>query len=159
MERRFFNETKRALFWAALAAECAGETHVTGNRIAAALLRSDSVRDFCSRAQIESARVLDAVDDPQTLSFDECERRVRSELARDGVELGSQQHRARVQLRPIDPVVRGVLDLIIERHGHVGVSPLELLRDLIRADPSLAARLMPHGLDADAIHAAIEEES
>ncbi|MGZ5459568.1 MAG: hypothetical protein ACXW5U_10880 [Thermoanaerobaculia bacterium] len=37
------------MFWVALAAQCAGETHVTGNRIVVALFRTDSVRELCSR--------------------------------------------------------------------------------------------------------------
>ena len=148
-------ETKRAMFWAALAAQCAGETQVTGSRIVAALFRADSVREFCSRAQIDSARVMDAVEDPQALSFAECERRVRSELAANGLELGSREHQETVQRRPLDPAVRGVFDRMIEQHGQIGVSPLELLLDLIRADAALAERLAPHGLSAEAIRAAI----
>ena len=148
-------ETKRAMFWAALAAQCAGETHMTANRIVAALLRADTIREFCSRAHIDAARVMEAVEDPQALSFDECERRVRSELAAKGLELASREHQATVQLRPLDPAVRGVFDRVIERHGHIGVSPLELLLDLMRADAALAGRLAPHGLSAEAIRAAI----
>ena len=148
-------ETKRAMFWAALAAQCAEETQVTESRIVAALLRADSIKEFCSRAQIDGERVMDAVEDPQALSFAECERRVRSELAANGLELGSREHQDTVQRRPLDPAVRGVFDRMIERHGQIGVSPLELLLDLIRADAALAERLAPHGLNAEAIRAVI----
>jgi hypothetical protein len=151
MDRSSSLETKRAMFWAALAAQCAGETVVTRNRIVAALLRAGSVRELCSRARIDSARLLDAVDDPQALSFEECERRVRGELTTKAIELGSEEHRSGVQLRPMEPVAREVFDGIIERQGHIGVAALELLLALIRADPVLAQRLAPHGLTAQAI--------
>jgi len=149
-------ETKWAMFWAALVAQCANETFVTANRIVASLTRTDSVRAFLSRAQIDAARVLEAIEELHTLSFDECARRVECELASTGIELGSANHRARVQLRPIEPVARAVFDKVIEQHGHIGVSPLELLLDLLRADPVLASRLAPLGL-ADAIRTELEE--
>lgn len=143
-------ETRQALFRAALVAQCAAETHVTTNRIAAALLRTAAVRELCARAQIDPVRLFDAVDDPGALSFEQCERIVTNELARDGVELGSREHQERVQLRPMEPVVREVLDRALERHGRIDVSPPELLRDLIGADRRLAERLAPHGLSAAA---------
>jgi hypothetical protein len=146
------------MFWAALAAECSGETSMTANRIAASLLRTNTLRTFCSRAQIDDALLLSAIDDPQTSSFEECERRVMRKLAEDRIEFGSKEHQATVQRRPLEPVVRRVLDPIIERHGGIGVSPLVLLRDLIRAEPVLAERLAPHGLNLDAISAALENE-
>lgn len=125
-------ESKRAMLRAALAAQSAGETHVTARRIVASLLRADTVREFCSRAQIDSARVLDAVGD----------------------EFDSTEYQAPIERRPVEPLVRGVLDKVIEQHGQIGVSPLELLLDLMRADPALAERLAPHGLHAAAIRAA-----
>jgi hypothetical protein len=103
-------ETKWAMFWAALAAQCAGETHMTANRIVAALLRANTIREFCSRAQIDSARVMNALEDPQRMTFEECERRVRSQLAVHGLELGSREHQATIQSRPLEPAVRGVFD-------------------------------------------------
>src|SRR5688572_32315156 len=48
-------ETKWAMFWAALAAQCAGETHMTANRIAAALLRSEEHTLNSSHSQISYA--------------------------------------------------------------------------------------------------------
>lgn len=150
-------ETKLAMFWVALAAQCAGETHVTAKRIVAALLRTDSVRELCSRKQIDSARLFAAVEEPGTPSFEECQRRVRGDLAEKGLAFASKEHQASVQLRPLDPVAMGVVGAILERDGHLGASPLELLLDLIRADPGLAELLAPHGLDAESIRAALEE--
>ncbi|SRR5688572_29945187 len=124
-------ESKWAMFRAALVAQSAGETHITAKRIVASLLRANSVREFCSRAQIDSARVLDAVSD----------------------EFDSTVDQAPIEHRPVEPLVRGVLDKVIEQHGQIGVSPLELLLDLMRADPALAERLAPHGLNAAAIRA------
>jgi hypothetical protein len=124
-------ESKWAMFRAALAAQSAGETHITAKRIVASLLRANMVREFCARAQIDSARVLDAVGD----------------------EFDSTEHQAPIEYRPVEPLVKGVLDKVIEQHGHIGVSPLELLLDLMRADPALAERLAPHGLNAAAISA------
>jgi hypothetical protein len=113
--------------------------------------------DFCLREQIESARVLEALeDDPSRLSFDECERRVRNRLADQGVEFGSNEHRGTIQYRPVEPIVREVLDKVVEQHGNMGISPLELLLILIRADPALAERLAQRGLRADAISAALD---
>src|SRR6185503_53388 len=56
-------ESKWVMFRAALAAQSAGETHITAKRIVASLLRAHTVREFCSRAQIDAARVLDTVSD------------------------------------------------------------------------------------------------
>jgi hypothetical protein len=125
-------ETKWAMFRAAWAAQYAGEQTVTARRIAAALLSADSVREFCARARIDSALVLEVLGDP-------CDREARSR------EPGS------IQERPLDPAVRLSFDPIIERHGHVGVPPLELLQHLIRSDRALAELVAPHGLTADVL--------
>jgi hypothetical protein len=124
-------ESKWAMFRAALAAQSAGEAHVTARRMVASLLRANTVRELCSREQIDWERVLDAVGD----------------------EFDSMEYQAAVELRPVEPLVRGVLDNVIEQHGQIGVSPLELLLDLLCADPALAERLAPHGLTAAAISA------
>jgi hypothetical protein len=154
---RLSHETKLAMFWVALATQCAGERSVTGKRIAASLLRTDSLRELCSRKQIDSARLFVAVEEPGTPSFEECQRRVRSDLAEKGLAFASKEHQATVQPRPLDPIALGVVGAILERDGHLGASPLELLLDLIRADAGLAELLAPHGLDAESIRAALEE--
>jgi hypothetical protein len=157
IERGSSLETKRAMFRAALAAQCADEPYMTRNRIVAALLRAESVRALCSRVGIDFVHIANAIEDPQTLSFEACERRVMTELAQKGVEFGSAEHLAMVRLRPLDPAVRAVLDgVFFARHGHLAVSPLELLLDLIRADPALEARVAPHGLDEEVLRAALE---
>lgn len=140
-------ETKRAMFWTALVAQCAGEPVVTGRRIVAALLRTESIAAFCARARIDSARVRDAVDDPSVPTFDECVRRVEAELAEKGLAFASKEHQASVQRRPLDPRVKAVFDDMIERHGQLGDTPLELLLGLMRADPVLAGLLTSHGME------------
>lgn len=104
------HETKLAMFWVALVAQCASETSLTGKRIVASLLRTGSVGEFCSRTQIDSARAFEAVEDRQTLSFEECVRRVRKDLTENGLEFASKEHQASVQLRPLEPGVREVFD-------------------------------------------------
>jgi hypothetical protein len=140
-------ETKRAMFWTALVAQCAGEPVVTGRRIVAALLRTESIAAFCARAGIDSARVRDAVDDPAELPFDECVRRVEAELAEKGLAFASHEHQASVERRPLDPRVKGVFDDMIERHGQLGDTPLEVLFAVMRADPVLAGLLAPYGIE------------
>lgn len=144
-------QTKRAMFWAALAAQYAGESYVTRNRIIAALLRTESIADFCSRMHIDVSGLLDAVDDPETLSFRECQRMVTADLAEKGLELGSVEHRATVQRRSVDPSIRPVLDAVLDRHGYMAASPLELLLDVVQADATLAERLACYGLTAASI--------
>ena len=151
-------QTKRAMFWAALAAQYARESYVTRNRIVAALLRTESIADFCSRAHIDLARLLDAVDDPRSVSFRECERMVTADLAEKGLELGSVEHRATVQRRSIDPSVRPVLDAAIDRRGSIALSPLELLLDLIGADAVSPTTLASYGLTADSIRTELESQ-
>ena len=146
MERRASLETKRAMFWAALAEESADEPMTSANRVAAALLRMDSVKAFLIRAQLDAARVLEAVDAPGSLPFDECERRVLSELARKGLELGSVEHRAAFRPRRLVPVVGEAVDSVFNPYDDRPVSALELLLALIRADVALAERLAPHGV-------------
>src|SRR5712691_7539928 len=113
-------ETKRAMFWAAVVAECAGEPYVTASRVVASLLRTRSVIDLCDHEHIDSARVLDAVEDPRTMSFEACERTIIRELESKGVAFASREHRALVETRPMDPVLRPVVGNIIERYGHIG---------------------------------------
>lgn len=137
------------MFWAALAAQCAGERTVTANRIVAALLRTPSVR-----ALRDSADLFAAVDDPRTLSFAECELRVMQDLVDHSLELGSKEHQATVERRPLEPAVKPVFDALLLEDQFL-VSPLELLLALIRADPALAERLAPHGLTIDTISAAL----
>ena len=148
-------ETRQAMFWAALAAQCAGEPHVTANRIAAALLRTPSATTFCTRSQIDSAVVCGAADDPERPSFADCEREVSRDLAERGVELGSREHQATLELRPLHPIVKPVFDAVVERREQFAIPPLELLLALIDADPALAERLARHGMTAGRIRAAL----
>lgn len=133
------------MFWAALAAPCAGEPSITASRIVAALLRTETVRELCARARIDFAPLLAAVDDPGSLSFDDCEQQVRRELAETGIELGSKEHQATVQLRPIEPAVRRVFDEVLT------VTPLELLVKVMRADGRVAKRLAGVGLTVEVV--------
>ncbi len=130
------------MFWAACVAQCAEEPYVSGNRIVSAMLRTPSASALCSRLQIEVA-------DPDTPSFDECERRVMQDLASRGVELGSKEHQAMVVRRPLEPAVKLVFDKLLDRQFLV--SPLELLLALIEGVPAVAERLARHGLTAHEI--------
>ena len=142
-------DTRRAMFWAGLAAQVAEERYVTTNRIVAALLRTPSVRALCSETAFA------VMDDPQTLSFDECERRVMRDLADKGLELGSKAHQDTVVRRHLEPSVKPVFDALLDRPEQFMVSPLELLVALVRTDDSLAERLAPHGLTEGTISAAL----
>jgi hypothetical protein len=113
---------------------------LTGRRVVAALLRTDAVRERCSRAGIDQARLFAAVDDPRFLSFEECERQVASDAGGGAV----------VPL-PLDSALLPVFSAIIERDGHLGASPVELLRDILRADAALAKLVAPHGLTAESL--------
>ena len=145
------NETKRAMFWVALAAQCAGEAHVTANRIAVGLLRTDAFRKLAERLRIVPADVIVAIEDPHVLSFEECERRVMQDLAAKGLEFASKEHQATVQRRPLEPPVKPVFDEILEEYGHLGVPPMELLRRVVSVEPVLAARLAEQGVTAEAL--------
>jgi len=52
---------------------------------------------------------------------------VEAGVAEKGWEVGSQQHWASVQLRPLDPAIRDVVDGIIEREGALSEASLQLL--------------------------------
>lgn len=156
--RRSSFETKLAMFWAVIAAQCAGETHVTTNRIVVSLLRTYASGELCRRLHIAPAAVIDAVENPHALSFEECERRVMSDLAARGLEFASKEHRASVPRWPLEPSVKGVFDAVIDQHGALSISPLELLRDVIHTDAALAQRLAIHGVTAESIDAALEEQ-
>lgn len=145
---RRVTETRRAMFWAALAAQYAEERDVTASRIVAALLRTPSVSALCSQS------ALAVMDDMQSPSFDECERGVMQDLADKGLELGSKAHQDTVVRRHLEPVVKPVFDALLESDQFM-VSPLELLLALIRADASLAERLAPYGLTVATISAAL----
>lgn len=147
------HETKLAMFWVAAVVHCAGETHVTANRIVASLLRTNALRDLCSRAGIDFAGLLRAVDELETPSFAECERRVWKDLADQGIPFLSKENEARIERRPLDPALKPVFDAVFERYNAMTISPAQLLLDMIRADPALAERLAAHGLTAGAISA------
>ena len=156
-DRRYSLEMKRAMFWAALAAQCAGERYVTANRIVAALLRTPSISELCSRARIDSADLFHAVDDPETMSFEACERKVMRDLTDKRLELGSKEHQASIERHPLEPGVKPLFDAVEKRPARYAVQPVELLLDLIRSDRALAGRLEPHGLTARAITEALGE--
>jgi hypothetical protein len=134
------------MFWAALAAQYAGETHVRAHRVVAALIRTPAVRSLCLRAQLDPDRVRDAADDPHTLSFAECESRIEKDLAERGVTFLSKEHQAELQLRPLDPAVNPVFDREFARQGRLVISPLSLLYEIVRSDVAIAARLASQGL-------------
>lgn len=148
-------QSKRAMLWSTLAAQYAGEPYVTRSRIVAALLRTESAAGLSSRANIDLAALLEAVDDPGTLSFCECERVVHDDLAAKGLVLGSAEQFATVRLRPIDPAIRSTLDAVIDRYGYMGASPIELLLAFVEQDPAFAARLATHGLTVETLRTGI----
>ena len=114
-------QTKLAMFRAALAAQRAGETHVTQERIVAALLRVDAVAERFPHA-------VEQFGDSPAPSLEEC---------RDLMPT--------VERRPLEPSVKHVFDGILERHGRLAIPPLELLAALMDADPALAARFRGQG--------------
>ena len=138
------HQTKKAMFWCALVAQCADEPTVTANRIAASLLRTTLVEEFCADAQLDITHLRDAVEDPAK-PFDECQQKIRSELAAKRIAFASNEHQASVQPRPLDPRVKPVFDGILERYDRLAIPPLDLLNELIRADAELARRLASHG--------------
>lgn len=144
-DRQFSLQTKRAMYRAALAAQFAGEPYVGGDRIAGSLLRTDAVRQFCSRAQIDTAQILEALGDAEGPSFEECERRV-------------QEQASALQLRPIDPALKPAFEAIMRRYGQLAVSPLALLLEVMCAHSAVAIRLAAHGLTPEAIRAEIGRE-
>jgi hypothetical protein len=148
-------ETRRAMFWAALVADCAGEPLTRATRVAAALIRAPSVAEFCSRAGIALTPIKAALEDPETVTFNECQRIVMTKLEEAGVELASKEHLAMMQsrLRPLEPLVREVLDPMVAEQGHLALSPLQFLLELMRADSALAERLAPHGMSVEALTA------
>lgn len=121
------------MFWALLAARTAGETEVSAGRIAAALLRSDDLAAW--------SHLVRTMEDPKSLSLDDCVRRVTDDLGARGIELGSPEHLGSVRPLPLDAAVRRAVDRIMSR-GDAGeiVTPVELFRALLAADPELARR-------------------
>lgn len=148
-------ETRQALFWTSLVVQCAGETHVRASRIAASLLRTSSLTGLLERLRLEPADVFAVVEEEGTASHEDCVRRVMSDLAGKGLELASAEHQATVERRPLEsPAVKEVFDAIMERHGAITISPVELLLDLLGTDAALAGRLASRGLTVEAIRAA-----
>lgn len=137
-------ETRRAMYRAALAAQIAGESYVSGDRIIGSLLRTDGVREFCLRAAVDSARVLEAIGDAQSPSFEECEQRAKSGPA--------------LQLLPLDPFLKPVFDAVLHREGQFAISPLALLLEILRVHAALATRLAPYGLTAEIVGTDISRE-
>jgi hypothetical protein len=132
---RYAAETRRALFRALLAARCAGEPVVSRNRVVVALLMAAGVADA----------LIEEIEDPNAISFDECQRRAAEEVARSGFAFGSREHIAAVRPLPVDPEAERPLRALLEQHPHPEIMPLDALRALLRADPALAARLARRG--------------
>ncbi len=128
--RRPSSEVKRAMFWAQIAAQRAGESHVSASRIVASLLRILG---------------LQGIDD-----FEERLQRVLDDLAARGLELGSRPLMAEVESRllPLDPAAESVLKSVWHREdlAEVVLKPQELLLAFVRAEPALAARLAESGV-------------
>lgn len=147
-------QTRQALFWTIVVVQCAGETHVTASRIAAALLRTGSLLDVLGRLRLEPADVFAAAEGSGT-PYEDCVRKVMSDLEEQGLAFASAEHQATVERRPLEqPAVKAVFDAILEQHGAVTISPPALLMDLLRADAALAERLASRGLTTEAIRAA-----
>jgi hypothetical protein len=125
------------MYRAALAAQNAGEAHVSGDRLVGALLRTDSIQEFCSRATVSATGVLESLGDAPSPSFEECAERAKSGPA--------------LELRPLDPLLKPVFDDVLQRESQLAISPLALLLRILRVDSSLASRLAPYGLTAEAI--------
>jgi hypothetical protein len=138
-------QTRRAMYRAALAAQIAGEPYVNGDRIAAALLRTDGLREFCLRAAVNAARVLEMIGDAPSPSFEDCEQRAKNGPA--------------LQFRPLEPLLKPVFDAVLERESQLAISPLALLLEILRVHPSLATRLAPHGLTPEAILTDMDKEN
>jgi hypothetical protein len=136
-------------------AQYANEVAVSAGRIVAALVQTDSIKEFCAHARIDATSVLDALENEDEPPFAECERWIDQQLAAEGIAFGSARHLASMHPRPMEASVRHALDPVIAQGGAVDVSPLELLLKLIGGDPSLAERLSRHGLDAKTIRAAL----
>ncbi|HYO79647.1 MAG TPA: hypothetical protein VE010_24495 [Thermoanaerobaculia bacterium] len=156
IERQAVQETRMALFRAAVVTDCLGETDLGVRRIGIALLHTESLRRVFARIGVQQATVIAAIDatDP---SFDECEQRVAQELAASGHAFASKEHQASVRLRPLAPDVKGVFDRLIERDGALEVSPVDLLVDLLDHHAVLAEMFAVHGLTASALRAADDQ--
>ncbi len=157
-ERESARETLQAMFCAAVVAQSCDEPSISTNRLVASLLRAGSVQQFCSRTNLDLARLLLAADDPSSASYEDCVLRVKRQLADAGIEFASEAHRASLDLRPLAPAVKRALDPLVEQRGRIAISPLHLLRDLLDSDPELANRLKPLRLDANAITAALASD-
>jgi hypothetical protein len=156
-ERRYSTEARQTLFWALLAARCAGEPHVTSGRIASAALRSGSAAAYCEAAQLPLAELVAAADEPGVLASEECRRTVEHAIAQAGLEVGSSEHLMTIRPLPIEAAAQRVINALSAVPGERTITPLELLLALIRADASLRARVANHGLDEDALRRKVEE--
>jgi uncharacterized heparinase superfamily protein len=155
---RHRRETYLATFWAGAVAGVAGEPETATRRVVAALLRTPSVVKFCAHAGLNHAELLESVEDPQAMRFEACQRNFEQEFERKGIAVPSNECLAVHKPPPADAVMRQIMTRIIEQHGHVGIPPLELLLDILRADRSLADRLAAHGLDESAISTKHKED-
>jgi hypothetical protein len=128
-ERRFSAEVRRAMFWALLAARAAGEPQVTAPRVAAALLRCESMASL--RADVDA---------PEALPFDECARRVAADLARRGIALGSPEHIQETTPLPLHPSVQAAIEAVTRADADAVITPHDVFHALLAADPELARR-------------------
>lgn len=71
-DRRPSVELRQVLFWALAAAQCAGETQVSRNRLIIALLRSQSIADHFEPSHTAPGELIAAIEDPARIPFDEC---------------------------------------------------------------------------------------
>lgn len=146
------------MFCAAMVAERANEGDVTAARILAALIRTESMRSFCAANQVAFDELREVLDESSTAPFDECAAAATRALAEAGVEFFSKEHRERVELRPLEPSARRVVDRVIERHGAIAISPLALSYELLEGEPALAVLLSPFDLRARML-ASLREEA
>jgi hypothetical protein len=142
LKRRWPIPLRQAMFRALVVARTAGEPHVNACRVAVALLHSGALDDFCGERQTSRNALIKALETGSELSFEIVESRAEASLAKEHVEYGSPAHLARVSPLTMHPNAQRAIDVVSRgEYGAEPVTAVELFRELLNADPDLAARL------------------
>ena len=132
------HDASHACFTAAAAADAMGEDELSARRIASALLRDQTVSEFC-RAQGALEALIDKIDGKGRGNFQSVIESIEHSLEATGESFGSSSHIASIKLLPLSSSMKKAFESLADRAAAVGYpsSAIELLIAVLEQESQL----------------------